>query len=148
MTKRTDARNRLIKLIHVARRELGMADEDYRSMLAGMPALGGRTSSADLSIEGLDLVLRALKSKGFKIRAQGPASAQPTRTMATDPRSRKIRSLWLQLRDAGVLRNASEKALASYVKRITGVEDLAWLSDSQANQVIEALKAWADRMEG
>lgn len=151
MPKNTDQRRiQLIRLIHVARRELGMQDDDYRSMLASMTALGGRTSAADLSIKGLELVLKALKTKGFKIRIKGSTAAtsnKPGRRMASDPVSRKIRSLWLQLRDAGVLRDSSEKALAAYVKNTTGVEDLAWLNDAQARKVIEGLKSWLSRVE-
>src|SRR5690625_7070090 len=74
-TKGDQRRLRLIKLIHVARRELGMADESYRTMLANMPALGGRTSSADLSIDGLELVLDQLKAKGFKVRPKSKKKA-------------------------------------------------------------------------
>lgn len=144
-------RTRLIKLIHVARRELGMADEDYRAMLAGMPALGGRTSSADLGLKGLELVLEALKAKGFRIRAKGPARAPSTRkapsrkVTAGDSQSRMIRSLWIQLRDAGVLRDPSEAALASFVQRQTGVAALEWLNRDQAGAVIERLKKWLKR---
>jgi phage gp16-like protein len=139
-----DRRNQLIKLIHVARRELGMQDEDYRNMLANMPALGGRTSSADLSIKGLELVLEALKAKGFRVRAKGPNKVS-TRRLADDPQAKLARHYWLCLRDAGVLRDSSEKALNSYVKRITKVDDLAWLDQSQINKVIESLKNWCDR---
>ena len=46
-------RLRLIKLIHVARRELQMDDDTYRLMLAGMKGLGGATSRAKLSVPHL-----------------------------------------------------------------------------------------------
>ncbi len=139
-----DRRNTLIRLIHVARRELGMEDEDYRKMLSGMPALGGRTSSADLNIKGLDLVLDQLKARGFVVRPKGVKPTH-TRRMADDDKARLARHYWLCLRDAGVLRDPSEKALNSYVKRITKVDDLAWLDDKQMNKVIESLKNWVDR---
>lgn len=142
-------RKRLIKLIHVARRELRMADEDYRAMLMAMPALGGKTSSADLGVKGLELVLKALQAKGFKIRVKGPntAAKAPSRKMADDAQSKLIRHLWLQLKNMGVLRNPSEEALAHYVKRITGIEDLHWLNNRQATSVIESLKSWVEREE-
>lgn len=147
MTKAADEsrRKRLIKLIHVARRELGMQDEDYRAMLASMPALGGKTSSADLGIKGLEIVLRALKDRGFKVRAK-PGKAKPAfRKQADDSQSRLIRSLWIQLHEAGAVRDSSESALASYVRRVTSVDDLAWLNTRQASSVIEQLKSWLDR---
>lgn len=143
----SDRRNQLIRLIHVARRELSMQDDDYRAMLAGMPALGGRTSSADLGINGLELVLQALKNKGFKVRARGPENTPQTRKLASDPKSKLARHLWLRLRDMNELRDASEKALNSYVQHLTGVADLAWLDSKQADKVIDSLKAWVKRVE-
>ena len=147
MTKAADEsrRKRLIKLIHVARRELAMQDEDYRAMLSGMTALGGKTSSADLGIKGLEIVLRALKDRGFKVRAK-PGKAKPaSRKLADDSQSRLIRSLWIQLHEAGAVRDSSESALASYVRRVTSVDDLAWLNTRQASSVIEQLKSWLHR---
>ena len=143
-------RKQLIKLIHVARRELGMQDEDYRSMLASMPALGGKTSSADIGITGLDLILAQLKQRGFKVKPKTAiqsksAMAAQTRPLADDAQSKMIRSLWLSLHDLGAVRNPSESALASYVCRIAKVEALQWLDSVQAIKVIETLKKWQKR---
>ncbi|UVK85196.1 regulatory protein GemA [Pseudomonas sichuanensis] len=136
-------RLRLIKLIHVARRELQMDDDTYRLMLAGIEGLGGATSSAKLSESNLHRVLEVLKSKGFKVRPNG----KEKRPTAADPSSRKIRSLWLTLRDLGVLRDASEEALVKFVHGQTGAQALQWLTAAQASQVIEELKKWIARIE-
>ena len=45
----------------------------------------------------------------------------------------------------GVVKNPSEEALASYVKRITGVDALQWINGDQAETLIESLKKWAMR---
>lgn len=45
-----------------------------------------------------------------------------------------------------VVRDASDKALRSFVQRQTGVKALEWLSTEQATAVIEALKAWHKRV--
>jgi hypothetical protein len=45
-----------------------------------------------------------------------------------------------------IVKNPSEAALASYVKRLTGVDRLEWLSTEQASSVIETLKKWQKRM--
>ncbi len=135
-------RLRLIKLIHVARRELGMDDETYRLMLAGMKGLDGATSTAVLSVPKLYLVLEQLKQKGFKVR---PA-AKPKRPQAADDQSKKIRSLWLTLHDAGAVRDPSEEALAKFVLGMTKVAALQWLSSEQASRVIENLKKWHQRV--
>lgn len=136
-------RVRLIKLIHVARRELQMDDDTYRLMLAGMKGLGGATSTADLSVPNLYRVLEQLKQKGFKARPNKSAKRPP----AADPQSRKIRSLWLTLRDLGVIRDPSEEALLKFVRGMTEVEALQWLTFEQASLVIEAMKKWIARIE-
>ncbi|MEB0047810.1 MULTISPECIES: regulatory protein GemA [unclassified Pseudomonas] len=136
-------RLRYIKLIHVARRELGMDDDTYRLMLAGMKGLEGATSTADLSVPNLLRVLEQLKLKGFKVR---PNKAQ-TRAIAGDGQSKKIRSMWLSLRDLGALQDPSEEALAKFVLNMTGVAALQWLNGAQASKVIENLKQWQGRIE-
>lgn len=137
-----DKRKQLIKLIHVARRELRMEDDTYRLMLAGIPELEGVTSTADLSVPNLMMVLDVLKQKGFKVR---PNKAG-TRPRADDRQSKKIRHLWLALHDVGAVRNPSEEALASFVQGQTGVAALQWLTTAQASQVIEHLKKWQNRL--
>lgn len=136
-------RVRLIKLIHVARRELHMDDDTYRLMLAGMKGLDGATSTADLSVPKLLRVLEQLKQKGFKVRPNTKAK----RPLADDEQSKKIRALWLTLHDMGAVRDPSEAALAKYVLRMTKVAALQWLNAAQASQVIENLKQWMGRVQ-
>lgn len=139
---KSDSRLRLIKLIHVARRELRMDDETYRLMLAGMKGLDGATSSADLSVPNLYRVLEQLKLRGFKVRP----SPKAKRPLADDLQAKKIRSLWLTLHGCGAVRDSSEAALAAFVHKMTGVQALQWLSPAQASQVIENLKNWHRRV--
>lgn len=136
-------RVRLIKLIHVARRELRMDDDTYRLMLAGMKGLDGATSTADLSVPNLLRVLEQLKQKGFKVRPNKKAQ----RPLADDEQSKKIRALWLTLHDTGAVRDPSEEALAKYVLRMTKVAALQWLTAAQGSQVIENLKQWMGRVQ-
>lgn len=136
----TDPRPRLIKLIHVARRDLGLDDETYRTMIQQITK-SDKTSSADLTVLQLEQVLKHLKSCGFRIKHK--AGSRP---LAEDAQSRKIRSLWLEIHQAGGVRDPSEKALARYIQRITGVNALQWLSTAQASMVIETLKKWLARL--
>ena len=138
---KADNRLRLIKLIHVARRELCMDDDTYRLLLSGMKGLGGATSTADLSVPNLYRVLEQLKQRGFKVR---PSKKQ--RPLAADDQSKKIRALWLTLHGMGEVRDPSEDALAKFVMKMTGVQALQWLSSDQASQVIENLKKWQLRV--
>ena len=135
-------RLRLIKLIHVARRELRMDADTYRLMLAGMKGLGGATSTAELSVPNLLSVLEQLKQKGFKVRPNKAGK----RPLADDDQSKKIRSLWLTLHDLGEVRDPSEAALAKFVLSMTRVSALQWLSTAQASRVIENLKQWQYRV--
>lgn len=142
-------RERLIRLIHVAKRDLGMDDETYRSVLQ---RIGKKSSSADLTVPDLERVLEHLKRSGFKVRSKGrqagakrPAAPKSSRPLAQDSESKKIRALWLFMHQIGVVKNPSEDALAAYVKRIVGVDALQWISGEQAETLIETLKKWAMR---
>lgn len=136
-------RLRLIKLIHVARRELRMDDDTYRLMLAGMKGLDGATSTADLSVQNLQRVLEQLKLRGFKVRP----NKEQKRPLADDVQSKKIRSLWLELHGLGAVRDPSETALAKFVQSMTQVSALQWLNTAQASRVIENLKQWMGRVQ-
>lgn len=141
-------RQRLIRLIHVAKRDLSLDDETYRSILQ---RFGRKESSSDLTVPELEQVLEHLKRSGFKVRSKGkPAKpkavkAKPSRPLAQDAESKKIRALWLFLHELGAVNNPSEEALASYVKRIAGVDALQWISGVQAERLIETMKKWAMR---
>lgn len=137
-------KGKLIKLIHVAKRSLGLSDEDYRAMLQAQTR---KTSCSDMSMSELEAVVDHLRSRGFNAPAK-PASKAKTKRLADDPQSRKIRSLWLTLRDLGAIQDSSETALAAFVMRQTKVARLEWLNGYQAGLVIESLKKWVDRLEG
>ena len=140
-------RLRLIRLIHVAKRDLRMEDADYRAVLA-TALKGTKQSSQDMSLTELERALAHLKRCGFKVRTKAksaPAKPKSSRALAADPGSTKIRALWLMLHELGAVKNPSEAALAAYVKRITHVEALQWIDGEQAETVIETLKKWALR---
>ncbi len=139
-------RQRLIRLIHVARRDLAsVLDEDsYRAILQ---RIGNKNSAADLTVPELEKVLEHMKRIGFKVRSRAKQNSKsaPSRALAQDAESKKIRALWLFLHQLGAVRNPSEEALAAYVKRITGVDALQWINGAQAEHLIESLKKWAMR---
>jgi len=131
-------KQKFIRLIHVAKRELGLDEDTYRAML--MNVTGMDTTKA-MPLTKLEAVVKHLKQAGFKVR-----SKPQTRQLADDLQSKKIRALWLDMHDEGIVKNPSEAALAAYVKRLTGVDTLQWLSTEQASSVIETLKKWQKRM--
>lgn len=144
MTVQTrNARTHLIRLIHVARRDLDMADDTYRALVAQLAA--GKQSSADCTVLELERIIAHLKKAGFRVRK--PKAVQPAerRPLATDPESRKLRAVWLLLHQIGVTHSDTEASLAAYVQRMTGVDDLHFTRPSDKYRAIEGLKAWAAR---
>jgi len=135
----------LIKIIHVAKRQLDMDDETYRTMLR---RLTNRDSCSFLSMSQLEEVVDHLRGLGFAETPARKAKVKANPKPADDPQSRKIRSLWLTLRDMGAIKDSSEAALASFARRQTQVERLEWLNNYQAERVIESLKSWIKRLGG
>ncbi len=140
---RAAQRAKLIRLIHVARRDLGMADDTYRNLVAQYT--NGKTSSADCTAPELNRIIDHLKKAGFKVRKPKAAKPAERRPLATDPESTKLRAVWLLLHEIGATRSNSEAALAAYVKRMTGVDDLHFTRGADKYHAIEGLKAWAAR---
>lgn len=140
--KLADIKRREIAMIHIAKQQLGMDDETYRAALWSVARV---KSSSELDFAGRKKVLDHFKACGFKVRSTGKAKAQPSRPLAEYPEAKKIRALWLMLHELGAVKNPSEEALASYVKRMTRVDALQWITGAQAETVIESLKKWAMR---
>lgn len=137
------AKRRLKQLIHIAKSQLGMDDDIYRAMLAGLEV---PDSTTKMTVPELTKVLEHLKRSGFKVRSKvASANGKPSRPLAQDAESKKIRALWLFLHELGVVKNPSEEALATYVKRMAGVDALQWTNGQQAERLIETLKKWVMR---
>ncbi len=135
-----------IKKIHCLKGALGLDDDTYRAILAEY----GAKSSKDraFTFAKADELIHDLEEKAVaagKWEKRKPARKAKTRKLADDPQSKKIRALWLELHQAEKVKNPSESALAAYVKRMTGVNALQWLSTAQASNVIESLKKWLER---
>lgn len=131
----------LTAAIHIAKAQLGMDDETYRAFLAN---LTGKDSCAKLTTREKGRVLDEMKRCGFQY-SKGK-DARRGKPLVRDPQARKIRALWLAMADAGIVRDRSEKALAAYMRRITG-RTLVDASVKQCQAVIETLKAWFDRCD-
>lgn len=123
---------KLVKALQTGRRKLGMTDEEYRALLSGVTN-GRTTSSKELSSEELSRALAVLRKAGFHTTA--------------DPQMRKIKSLWYEMYDLGIVRNRSEQAISAYIRRITGGQKIEYCSIHELQLVIETLKNWIDRIE-
>lgn len=132
-----------IKLIHVARRSLGLDDETYRAMLASI--VPGKSSCRDMSPPELQKVIKAMEARGFKVK---PAS-RPRRMSKPSAVSTKIRAVWSTMIAEGFIRDGSDAALDRFVKRQTsqmnggqGVASLEWLRGEMEVAFLESLKQW------
>ena len=140
METQTNKQKRLIKLIHTAKSKLQLDDETYRLMLQEET---GKNSTTAMAVWELEKIVTRLKKSGFKVKK--PALKAKRNISADDAQSKMIRGLWIELHQAGIVRDPSETALAHWVKRQTGVDALQWLTSAQASNVIEALKQWQQR---
>ncbi|MDT4858594.1 hypothetical protein FQZ97_930700 [compost metagenome] len=146
-------RARLIRLVHVGRRELKLDEASYRAILQ---AQAGIASSSDGSALQLQAVVDYMVRQGFKIASKskvvssrkavvkgrqiGVTAALGAVALASDPESRKARAMWLTLHEIGQVRDPSEAALLAYARRQTGVQRMEWVVDMVP--VLEPLKAW------
>lgn len=131
-------REREIRLIHVAKRELGLDNDTYRDMLF---ALARVRSSSDLDWTGRKKVLDHMKASGFKVRNS------PANKNAKDGEYRKVRALWKELHAIGAVEHDTDDAVRAYVKRMTKIDDFKFLNGWQTRSVIESLKKWIKRVE-
>ncbi len=130
-------RRRALAKIHIAKKELGLSDDEYRDVVRSVAT--GRASAADLSEAQLHSLLDRFHELGWRPRIRRQAS-RPFSPMVW-----KARNLWLELYRQGRIRNSSWSALGRFTKRMTGVGDLRRLDVEQATVVIEALKKWLNR---
>ncbi|WP_019500921.1 regulatory protein GemA [Pseudanabaena sp. PCC 6802] len=88
--------NRLKALVHIAKADLGLSDEAYRTILV---SLTRKESTADMSLSELNTVLNSFRAKGWMPKVKRGAS--PPRRIENSREQKKIWKLWYLLRDAG-----------------------------------------------
>jgi len=132
--KASETRNNLIKVIHVAKRELEMDDGTYREMLSNIPELDGVTSIAKLSIPKLRVVFDTLKKRGFKVRPKAKSKGKPHNFDDAMPESiTKIEAL---LADMGLPWSYAD----SIAFHMFGIQRCAWVRTiKQLSAIIAAL---------
>jgi hypothetical protein len=134
-----DRRARIAK-IHIAKKELALEDDSYRAMLVRVT---GKSSSTHCDIGQLDAVLAEFRRLGFAT-AKPKSGRVQDRPLSDRAYVRMIFGLWKDLKPQ--LTDGSYKALCSFVKRQTGIENPEWLSPEDGGAVIEALKDWLERV--
>jgi len=130
---------KLIQLIHVGKKQLGLDDDLYREVLESCT---GKSSSKLMTIAQLESVLDRMKQLGFTVESKDKSGVK---NLADDAQSKLIRHLWLQLHEAGQVRNSDEKALAKFIENKVGVSALQFLSTKNADMIITHLRQWCKR---
>lgn len=137
------ARNKLIGIVHVGKKQLSMDEHTYREFLKQH---GGSDSCKTMTDAGLDRVLKAMRAAGLQpSKKQSPKSRDKARSAKTQ--LDKVRAIWIDMHRLGIVRNGTEDGLRAYVKRIVGFDRVEWLNrDTRAaSTVIESLKKWRAR---
>ncbi len=124
------SKSKYIQLIHIARSKLGLSDSDYRAVLDGAT---GKSSCTGMTEKELREALKALKTLGFTVKKmpvkEGDVGA------ANLEQIEYIKGMW-----EVCARIKTEKALNTFIKRLTGVEHLRFLDVKSARKVILALR--------
>jgi phage gp16-like protein len=131
------------RMIKTLQGKLGLDDGAYRLLLSGY----GVTSSTKLDTRQAAELTKELTAKAVAAGVWEQKEKGQTRTLTDDDMSKKIRALWIELHQAGKVRDGSEKALAAFVKRMSRKDSLNWCSVVDKTAIIEALKKWLEREE-
>lgn len=130
-----------LKLIHIAKRALGMTDEDYRALLL---RVGGVKSSSELTLEGFDAVMAEFNRLGFtstksKRKPRGAGGAAPNR-----PTPAQWRLIEDRAKRVGY-NGLEDPRFINWVKPRGKVEHPRFLDKEGAQRVIGALGNWIER---
>jgi hypothetical protein len=129
-----------IALVHVAKRDLGLEDDDYRAILA---RYGGCESAADLDAFGFHHVMRYFTALGFR-------STLTKRTfgnrpgMASPAQVDLIRSLWKEFTSKP---DENDAGLNAWLHKHHHVTAIRFVDAAKAAKVIYALKAMVARKQ-
>lgn len=129
-----------ISLLHVAKRDLGLTDDDYRAILA---RYGRAESAAQLTQSGFTAVMKYFTALGFRSTwTQRTYGYRPT--MATPPQVDLIRSLWLRFSGKP---DPDDLELNKWLDHSHKISSLRFVDNKKAAKVIFALKKMAERQQ-
>jgi len=130
--------NREKALIHVAKSQLKMSEEDYRAVLASV----GAASSTELNPVQFDEVMRKFKSYGFvPAGAARSRRRKANRPPAGDPRAPLLRKIAAILADTGL----TDAYVDGISKKMFGIDRYGWLNQEQLWKVVAALSVYVKR---
>lgn len=126
----------IIAAIHVAKRDIGIEEDDYRALLERVT---GKNSLRLMSSREQGDVLDELRAKG------APVLTVKGKDL-TGPYAKKLQALWIAGWNLGVVKDRTDKAMLAFVARQTKIENTRFLRDAaDARKAVEALKSWLRR---
>lgn len=136
VAKSTNLAGNKVALLHVAKRDLRLADDDYRAILM---QVAGVESAKNLTPASFEKVITRLTELGFKPKSKRHYGNRIG--MATPSQIELIRRLWTKF--AGAEEN--DAALNAWLLRFHQVSALRFVSAGMAGRIIPGLKAMAGR---
>lgn len=126
------------RLIQAARKQLGLADDDYRAILEQE---AGVSSSRDLENWSFDRVVARLEALGFKNTSRRRRQSFGDRPgMATPAQVDMILRLWREWLDRD-----DDVSLGHWLEKSFKISAVRFLDQSAAHQAINGLRAMTDR---
>ena len=132
--KLQERRNGLLALVHIAKKEIPLSDDEYRDVIA----YWGVRSSADMSIPELEELVKYFESLGFKKKVPD----------ARDPGSGigQIKALQERIRAEAEKLSSGEQRLKGLVKKIAKADDLKSCRNvKKLKQVLKVVRLLQDR---
>ena len=124
-------RSKIIQLIHIAKSQIGLSDEDYRAVLE---STAKKTSCSKMTLFELNEVLKAMKKLGFKVKKL-ETREEEIGWDASKAQMDYIKGMW-----GLVARDKSDRALYKFIKRITGADHPRFMTAKDSQKVIIALR--------
>ena len=121
-----------IRILHVAKRQLGLSDDTYRDALR----LHGRVeSSIQLDLAGFKAVMTYFEGCGF-VSTANRRNYGARKGMATAAQIGLIRALWAEWTNG----TGTDKSLAAFLQRHYGVSHARFLDRAAVGKAITGLK--------
>lgn len=125
-----------LSAIHVANKQLGLDEDTARDLYERVT---GKRSLREMNDRQLQLIVTEQRRQGFKPAEKG----------LQGPFAKKLQALWIAAWNLGIVRDRTDAAMLSFVKRQTGIEHTRFLIDAEDSaKAIDALKAWMTREAG
>lgn len=137
--KAAELRRKDLSIIHLAKKDLQISDDEYRDLLLG---LTGKTSSAQLDWQGRRQLIEHFKKLGFKVK--GSAVDRPAPAVGAD-RQAQIGKIEALLADAGRPWVYADGLVKKLFASTSQVERIEFCDSEHLAKVIAALVIDANR---